>query len=76
MDEVEVKKHLFETDMKFRKLAEKHLEYERQLQELIEKQYFNLQDQFQEKMIKKKKLVVKDQMQMLISRYQLEHSVG
>ncbi len=75
MDETDVKEYLIATDLEFRKLAEQHRNYENQLSELLQKPYLNNQDQVQETIIKKKKLAVKDQMQMLISRYQSQHSV-
>ena len=75
MDVSDVKEYLTQHDQEFRKLVEQHKEYERQLDELVRKPYLNEQDQIQETVIKKKKLAVKDQMQILMHRYQTEHSV-
>ncbi|MGH9339251.1 MAG: YdcH family protein [Acidobacteriota bacterium] len=72
MDEVKLKDYLMETDQEFRKLAQQHHEYELELERFNDKPYLNEQDQFQEAVIKKKKLALKDQMQMLISRYQTQ----
>ena len=74
MDETQVKDYLLSNDQEFRKLAEEHKKFERQLQELHQKPHHNDQDQFQEKVLKKRKLAIKDQMQMMISRYQVEHA--
>ncbi len=75
MDEVGVKEYLIKTDQGFRKLAEQHQQYERQLERCLQRSYTNESDQIQETIIKKKKLALKDQMQMLIYRYQSEHSI-
>lgn len=75
MDEATIKEYLIKHDQEFRKLAEAHRSFERQLRELHEKPDFNDQDQFQEVVLKKKKLAIKDQMQMIISRYHTEHSL-
>jgi len=74
MDESQVKEYLLQTDQEFRKLAEEHKSFERQLQELQQKPHLNHQDQVHETILKKKKLALKDRMQMLISRYQGEHA--
>ena len=75
MEGTSVKEHLIRSDHDFRKLAEQHREYERQLDELVHRPYLNEQDRLQETMIKKKKLAIKDQMQILIDRYQSEQSL-
>jgi uncharacterized protein YdcH (DUF465 family) len=74
MDETQVKDYLIENDQEFRRLAEEHRQFERQLQELHTKTSHNDEDQFQETVLKKRKLAIKDQMQRMISRYQLEHT--
>lgn len=75
MDVVEVKDYLMKTDQEFRKLAEEHQKYERQLEDLLRKPHLSEHDQVEETVIKKKKLALKDQMQFLIQRYRMEHSV-
>jgi uncharacterized protein YdcH (DUF465 family) len=74
MDEVDVKEYLLETDTRFRELADEHRNYERQLKELHAKPYLSGDEHLEEVIIKKKKLAVKDQMQILIYRYQSQHS--
>lgn len=74
MDEADVKEYLVKTDQEFRKLAEEHQSFERQLAELLRKPRLSDQDHIQEKVLKKKKLALKDQMQVYISRYQAERS--
>ena len=76
MQETDVKEFLAREDENFRKLWEQHQAYEQQLEEFVHKPYLNSTDQLKETEIKKKKLVLKDRMQMLISRYQAQHSPG
>lgn len=76
MDFGDVREYLIKTDEGFRKLAEQHKEYERQLKQLLHKPYPSEQDQIEETVIKKKKLAIKDQMQILIHRCQSESSVS
>jgi uncharacterized protein YdcH (DUF465 family) len=73
MDETHVKAYLIQHDQEFRKLAEEHRAFESQLQALQQKPHLNEQDQVQQTIIKKRKLALKDQMQVMISRYQTEH---
>lgn len=76
MDEAAVKEYLMEHDESFRKLVEEHQDYERQLKELVTKPFLSTQEQILETELKKKKLVLKDQMQLLIERHQAQHSAG
>ena len=75
MDGTDVKEYLMRNDHDFRKLAQQHQEYERQLDTLLHRPYLNAQDQLQETTIKKKKLALKDRMQILIDRYRSEQSL-
>ncbi|RPI27317.1 MAG: DUF465 domain-containing protein [Acidobacteria bacterium] len=74
MDETQVKEYLISHDQEFRKLAEEHKNFELRLQELHQKPHRNENDQFEETRLKKKKLAIKDQMQLIISRYQTQHT--
>ena len=74
MDEATLKDYLVRHDEDFRQLAEQHQEYERQLEELTQKPYLNESDQFQETIIKKKKLFLKDQMHLMMVRFSQEAS--
>lgn len=76
MNEVQLKEYLLRHDQEFRQLAQRHRDYERQLEELQNKPYLNEQEQLEETVIKKKKLAIKDQMQLRIYRYQTEHPVS
>ncbi len=70
MSEVETKEYLLNNDQEFRQLVQRHRNYEDQLQELQSKSFLNEMERFEETIIKKKKLAVKDQMQVRIYRYQ------
>lgn len=77
MDEGAVKDYLMKNDQRFKELADEHQQFERQLQEFSGKAFLTPEEQIQEVVIKKKKLALKDQMQLLIHRHQAQqHSVG
>ncbi len=76
MDEVAVKKHLAETDDQFRELLEEHQQYERELEGFSGKPYLNPEEQVRETEIKKRKLFVKDRMQLFISHFQSQNSLS
>ncbi|MFQ5738131.1 MAG: DUF465 domain-containing protein [Acidobacteriota bacterium] len=76
MQEVDVKEYLAETDEAFRHLLEKHQAYERQLEQLVQKLYLNPHEQLRKTEIKKKKLVLKDKMQSMISQYRQQQSAS
>ena len=75
MHESDVKEYLMRNDQEFLQLAQEHQIYEDQLNELHCKTFFNVQDEFQEKVIKKRKLAIKDQMQIRIHTFQEKSSV-
>ncbi len=69
----QLKAHLMETDAQFRRLAEEHCAYKKQLQDLASRAYLTAEQQIEETRIKKLKLRLKDQMQEIIDRYRHEH---
>ncbi len=69
----QLRAHLMETDPQFRRLAEEHCAYKKQLQELAERAYLSPEQQVAETRIKKMKLRLKDQMQEIMDRYRHEH---
>ncbi len=76
MDEVHVKEYLKETDEAFRGLIEQHQAFERELEGFVDKPYLTPDEQLRETEIKKKKLVLKDQMQMIISQFLAQKSTA
>jgi uncharacterized protein YdcH (DUF465 family) len=74
MNDVDVKEYLIQNDQEFRQLVQEHQSYESQLEEFKARSFLNDQDRFEETIIKKKKLAVKDQMQVRIHDYQVGHA--
>ena len=69
----DLKAHLMETDEEFRKLAEEHSKYHRQLESLDAKPLLTDQEQVEEQRLKKLKLRLKDQMNAIMSKYKAQH---
>ena len=69
MDEHAVKEYLRDNREDFRELFEKHQVYESELNQLTHRPYLSAQEQFRQTELKKKKLALKDQMQLMINDY-------
>jgi uncharacterized protein YdcH (DUF465 family) len=69
----DLKAHLMATDETFRKLAEQHAAYKKQIQEIEAKAHLSPQDEDEESRIKKLKLRVKDQMNEIMARYKAQN---
>lgn len=76
MNDVDVKEYLILNDQEFRQLVQRHQSYESELEALKNRSFLNEHDKFEEIVIKKKKLALKDQMQVRIHDYQTEHAQG
>ncbi len=68
----DLKAHLMATDENFRKLAEQHAEYKKQIEAIEAKPHVTPQDEDEEHRLKKLKLRVKDQMNEILARYRAE----
>lgn len=64
----DIRQSLLENDMEFRCLAEEHSRCESQLEQLIMQPYMSSEDLTLEVTLKKIKLRLKDQMEMMITR--------
>jgi len=64
----ELKAHLMATDGHFRSLVEEHAMFHKQLEELESKGNLTLADEEVEQRLKKRKLRIKDEMNMIVSR--------
>ena len=64
----ELKAHLMATDPHFRSLVEEHALYHKQLEELEAKEDFTLAEDEVEHRLKKQKLRLKDEINMILSR--------
>ncbi|MSO23030.1 MAG: DUF465 domain-containing protein [Acidobacteria bacterium] len=68
MGAVDIKEHLLQSDEDFRRLAQKHHQYDEQLDKLIHKSHLSEEEKVEEVTLKKK-LQVKDQMESMILKY-------
>ncbi len=71
----ELKQHLLASDAKFAELAETHSRYEKRLSELAALHNRSTEVQTEEATLKKKKLFLKDQMELILRRYK-EQTTG
>lgn len=65
----DIRQSLLEEDPEYRRLAEEHFRCEVQLEQIHEEPYINSEDLIQESVLKKLKLHLKDQMQMILERH-------
>lgn len=66
----DVRQALLASDPEFRRLAEEHSRCESQLEEIVKQSYMNSEVLLQEIALKKTKLRLKDQMELMIARHQ------
>lgn len=66
----DVRQSLLAHDPEFRRLAEEHSRCESQLEQILTQPYLNSEDLIQETCLKKQKLRLKDQMELIVARYQ------
>ena len=72
--EDEIKEQLMSSNTDFRRLAREHHQSEVKLQELHKRQHMTEHDHLEEIELKKKKLHLKDQMNSMIAKLQVELS--
>lgn len=65
----DIRQSLFATDVEFRRLAEEHSRCESQLEQLLTSVYVNSEDLLREAMLKRRKLQLKDQMELIVARH-------
>ena len=68
----DLKAHLMATDDTYRKLAEQHAEYHKQLEAIESKSRLTAEDEAEETRLKKLKLRIKDQMTAILARYRAQ----
>jgi len=61
---------IFEADAEYKRLAEKHQQYEAELQKLSRSPFLNSEDLIEEIRLKKLKLHVKDEMERIAAQFQ------
>ena len=65
----ELKQELMATNEEFSRLANEHSEYKRKLEELYRQPHLTDADRIEEIKLKKKKLSLKDQMELILQKY-------
>lgn len=70
----DVRQSLLTHDPEFRRLAEEHSLCESQLEQILKQTYLNSEDLIQETYLKKLKLRLKDEMELMVAHHQ-NHSV-
>lgn len=63
-----IREQLMASDPEYQRLSEEHARYAAQLDQLASKRYLNEQEQIEEIRLKKLKLRIKDQMEVLVQR--------
>lgn len=69
-----LKEELIQTDEEFRSLYDKHQDCERRLTELHQKSLLSEKDELEEKQIKRQKLFLKDQMEVILRQHRTEQT--
>jgi uncharacterized protein YdcH (DUF465 family) len=72
----EIQQVLSDADPEFRQLAEEHRKCDTRLSELTSKQDITTDEEIEEKLLKKQKLRLKDQMAERIRSYESQHAVA
>jgi uncharacterized protein YdcH (DUF465 family) len=70
----DIKAHLMQTNEQFRRLMDKHHEYDRLVGGLESKSVLTAEEELEEHRLKKLKLHLKDAMEQMASEYRLQHT--
>lgn len=74
--EEELRKRLLKDNVEFRRLAAEHQDYADKLEGLTSKHFLSSEEQVQEKLLKKKKLILKDQMYSMVQKARKQMKSG
>ena len=74
--EAELRQQLLTKDEEFKRLAAQHQSYDNQLELLNRRHHLSDEERLQEVTLKKKKLMLKDQMYSIVQRYRKEMEAG
>ena len=69
ISEAKLQEQLLKENVEYRRLVDEHQSYDHQLEDLSNKHYLSEEEQLQEKTLKKKKLMLKDQMYSMVREY-------
>jgi uncharacterized protein YdcH (DUF465 family) len=72
----QVRDQLLASNPEFQKLVQEHSQYSQRLDSLLQKRYLSEDEKVEEVRLKKLKLRLKDQMEMLESQFRREHQVA
>jgi len=70
-----VREQLLASHEEFRRLAQEHTQYSQRLESLIEKRYLTDDEKMEEVRLKKLKLRLKDQMELIEQRHRSEQRI-
>ena len=74
--EAELREQLLKENEEYRRLAAEHQYYDDQLEDLANKHFLSEEEELQEKTLKKKKLMLKDQMYSIVQKYRKQIENG
>jgi uncharacterized protein len=74
--ETELREQLLRENEEYRRLAAEHQSYDHQLEDLTNKHFLSDEEQLQEKTLKKKKLLLKDQMYSMVQKFRKQMEAG
>jgi len=74
--ETELREQLLRDNSEYRRLAEEHQSYDVELESLSNKHFLSEEEQLQEKTLKKKKLLLKDQMYQMVQQIRKQIDVS
>lgn len=74
--ETELREQLLRDNAEYKRLAEEHQSYDVQLESLSNKHFLSGEEQLQEKTLKKKKLLLKDQMYQMVQQVRKQMEVS
>ena len=72
----QVREQLMTSHEEFRRLAQEHTQYAQRLDSLIQKRFLNEDEKLEEVRLKKLKLRLKDQMELLEQHYRRQNNVA
>jgi uncharacterized protein len=70
---MQVREQLLASHEEFRRLAQEHTHYAHRLDDLIQKRFLTEEEKLEEIRLKKLKLRIKDQMELIEQQYRREH---
>jgi uncharacterized protein len=74
--EAELRIQLLKESAEYQRLAAEHQSYDDQLEDLSTKHFLSEEEQLQEKTLKKKKLMLKDQMYSMVQKFRKQMETG